>query len=101
MLEEGKRRLVRRVNTDEEKDPREVLVEDLNVSRDRSVMLVADLAVELGERGWVPWEKILSVCWSWTDFLVFWGKVSFNLDNYFWIRRLDRNIGVNRYQTEL
>ena len=64
MLEEGKRRLVRRVCVDEEKDPREVVVENLNVSRDRPVMLVADLAVELEERGWVPWENILSVCWS-------------------------------------
>ena len=81
MVEVAKRGLVRRVCVDEEADLREIVVEDLNVTRENRVMLVTDLVMELGERGWVRWEVILSSCWSWTRFLAKWGKV-----RYFFVR---------------
>ena len=76
-MEVVKKGLLRQVCVDEEEDRREIVVEDLNVIRGNRVMLVADLVMELGERGWVRWEIILSSCWSWTVFLAKWGKVRF------------------------
>ena len=75
MVDVVKRGLMRQVCVDEEEDRREIVVEDLNVTRGNRVMLVADLVMELGERGWVRWEVILSSCWSWTGFLAKWRKV--------------------------
>ena len=54
-----KKQLVLRACLDENANPREVVVEDLNTTGKQLVMTSTELVMELGRGGWVPWDTNL------------------------------------------